>query len=331
VKSEYKSDADSIVRCLEANKKLPWLTAYQKKWVDRLFHFTDISNAVKILKDGKLLSRSMLENSDNGFTDIASPGVIASTVPEWKKYVRLYFRPKTPTQYCNEGIRPEANRSLNSHCPMPIFFIFDAKEILTKVKTKFSNGNLGSHFTEVDETAIFLKSLPFEKIYHDSWMSNDKKSSIVFHRNAEVLVPKFMDLSNLLAIYCRSQAEFETFIHLLPSNIRRKLRGKIGVSTGNRLFFKQWTYVERASISSSEISFSFNPSSTISKPFTAKLEILEEETKDKYIWQDNSFYADKKISFGNSLKYPNKYTISLSLDNCIAYKNRYNKKDETLN
>lgn len=36
----------------------------------------------------------------------------------------LYFRPRTPTQFHNEGIRPPLQRGQSgAHCPVPIFFV----------------------------------------------------------------------------------------------------------------------------------------------------------------------------------------------------------------
>ncbi len=73
-----------------------------------------------------LLSRRQLEKSGKLLTDIAGPEIIESTPDEWKRFVRLYFRPRTPTQYRNEGIRPKGSLKLGAHCPVPVIFLFDA-------------------------------------------------------------------------------------------------------------------------------------------------------------------------------------------------------------
>lgn len=69
-----------------------------------------------------LLFRSKLEKNGSMAVDIASQKVIKSTASKWKDFVRLYFRPRTPMQYRNEGFRPKNQRELESHCPVPIIF-----------------------------------------------------------------------------------------------------------------------------------------------------------------------------------------------------------------
>ena len=122
-----KPDADKILAHIEFIKKQSWLTESQRWWPDHLFHFTDILNAVKILNDGVMFSRLQLEKNKELITDIASKKVIESTDLKWKNYVRLYFRPRTPTQYTNEGFRPKDQRKLESHCPVPIFLFLILK------------------------------------------------------------------------------------------------------------------------------------------------------------------------------------------------------------
>lgn len=215
-----KPDADKILSHIEDIKKRSWLTESQRWWPDHVFHFTDILNAVKILNDGVMFSRLQLEKNKELITDIASKAVIESTDLKWKDYVRFYFRPRTPTQFNNEGFRPEDQRRLASHCPVPIFFIFDSKAILTNKTTCFSDGNLAAG-AQTGETAQFFLSLPFEKIYHDQGLTEEEKRNIVFHRHAEVIIPKSLDLSSLKFIWCRSQAEFETLLYLLLPKTRQ--------------------------------------------------------------------------------------------------------------
>jgi hypothetical protein len=75
----------------------------------------------------------------------ASRKVIDGTDPAHLRFVRLYFRPKTPTQWHNEGIRaPSERTSLNAHCPIPVFFCFDLVGLLSEDNVWFSDGNIGS-------------------------------------------------------------------------------------------------------------------------------------------------------------------------------------------
>lgn len=125
-----KPDAELIVQHL---KELEKSLGKSRSWWPRfLFHFTNIDNAVKILESGSLMCRSLLEKSGEMETDNASPEIIERTDDKWKEYVRLYFRPRTPTQFRNEGFRPEGQRTLNAHCPVPVYFLFDARKMLAR-------------------------------------------------------------------------------------------------------------------------------------------------------------------------------------------------------
>ncbi|MDI6794152.1 MAG: DarT ssDNA thymidine ADP-ribosyltransferase family protein [bacterium] len=296
-----------------------------------MFHFTDLSNAVKILGDGHLLSRSELEKTGGLATDIASQEIIASTALEWKDYVRLYFRPRTPMQYRNEGFRPVNQRELGgAHCAVPIIFIFEAKQILTDQATCFSDGNLAAN-AQVGDSSDFFLLLPFEKIYHNGslWgLSEAQKRNIIFHRHAEVIVPKSLDLSSLKFIWCRSQAEFETLIHLLPRKACQKWLKKIG--SGNRplLFYAQWSFIEKTDLSNSTISFTFNPSRTPG-PFYARIELEEVKTKIVYSWREDGFYTLDEQAFDlSNMTQPEHYIVKFWLDEQLAYQNSFLDESE---
>lgn len=320
-----KPDAKVILTHLENIKQQSRLSEYQRWWPDHLFHFTDILNAVKILSDGMLLSRSNLKEKEELITDIASKKVIGYTSSKWKDYVRLYFRPRTPTQYRSEGFRPLNQRELESHCPVPIFFILDAKNILANQKTLFSEGNLAAD-AQVGGTSNFFLSLPFEKIYHDHslWgLSEGAKRNITFHKNAEVIVPESLDLSSLKFIWCRSQAEFETLIYLLPSKIHQKWVKKIGVGNKSLLFYAYWSFIVKADLNTSTVSFTFNPSRTPG-PFHAELDIEEVETKIVYSWEEKDFYTEDTLSFDlSSMTQPEHYVVKFRLDGRLAYQNSF--------
>lgn len=320
-----KQDAEKIVAHFRSIKQEDWLQESQRWWPGHLFHFTDLTNAVKILGDGKLVSRSELERTGGLITDIASPEVISSTGSRWKEYVRLYFRPRTPTQYRNEGFRPVGQREMNAHCPVPVSFIFDAESILTRPPTLFSDGNLATG-VEPGNTAEYFQSLPFEKIYHDRslWgLSDSEKRNLIFHRHAKVIVPDAIDLSSLRLIGCRSEAEFQTLIHLLSSDVYLKWSKRIAVSRRFGLFFRRWPFLERADLSISANSFSFNPS-TNTGPFHAKIELTETRTKKLYVWEKNDFHASGTLSLDlSNLADPESYTVKFTLDGHLAYENRY--------
>jgi hypothetical protein len=131
--------------------------------------------------------------------DNASPQIIQQTRPEHLEYVRLYFRPRTPTQYRNEGIRPVNQRELGgAHCPMPVYFCFDALTVLALDRTEFSDGNMGSARASHSAERDFFLSIPFHLVFHNRWFTPDERDEIVFRRNAEVLVPGSLPLDPAL-------------------------------------------------------------------------------------------------------------------------------------
>ena len=125
-------------------------------WPRYVYHFTDIHNAVNILKERYLYSRAEAQQFGLMKVDNASPAVIQQTQSAHLEYVRLYFRPLTPTQYRNEGIRPIGRRELEgAHCPAPVYFCFDTFEILAMDETHFSDGNIACSVWQYKR--IFLK------------------------------------------------------------------------------------------------------------------------------------------------------------------------------
>lgn len=320
-----KPDAKEIHAHINSLKKAKWLGSARSWWPNYLFHFTDIPNAVNILKRGELLSRAEAKASKQLVTNSASPEVISQTEEQWKDYVRLYFRPRTPTQFRSEGFRPIEQRELGgAHCPVPIYFLFDSAFVLCRQDTLFSEGNLAAGEAQAVGDAKNFKRIPFEKVYHDTRFAPQERGTIVFHRNAEVIVPKRLDLDSLRFILCRSQAEYNTFLYLLPPNTSTRWARKIGVDMRMNLFERRWTFVEDTELSTTEISFRFNKSTEMPGPFHARVIIHEILTKDIYEWKDDNYQANGVLRIGLSkLDAPQYYSVSLFLDDQLAFTGRY--------
>src|SRR5688572_2580985 len=179
-----KSDSARIVARLQTLKAETWLGQARSWWPDFLFHVTDVQNAARILISGRVLSRAQCIATGVLAVDSASEEVIGSTDRRWIEYARLYFRPRTPFQYQTEGFRPIGQRgSLNAYCPMPIVLLFDSASILTRDDSQFSDGNLASPNVVVGCSAEFFERLPFKEMYHDSWLTDDEKRSVIYHRH----------------------------------------------------------------------------------------------------------------------------------------------------
>ena len=114
-----KPDSQGFLDFLDELKQEPWLGEQRRPWPDFLFHFTAIENVVSILKHG-LLSRAEARRQGIDFASSASSKIIGQTDATLTDYVRLYFRPRTPTTYRMEGFKPLgqlfSRRSLPCSC-----------------------------------------------------------------------------------------------------------------------------------------------------------------------------------------------------------------------
>ncbi len=229
--------------------------AHRAKWPARLFHHTPIENAACVLRDAVLLSRE--DSESRRCLDVAGQALISHR-ERAHQFARLYFRPRTPTQYSIEGVRkPDERYDATAHSPTLVMLIFDASGVLTTNGVRFSNGNMQSYSASDDDTEEFFDSIPFEKVYHEGPTGGDR--SIIHARCAEVLAPSPLLLEgSLTSVYCRSPAERATLLHDLGGNAR-VWRSRIFVSDDSRVFEKRYAFVEEVSIKSDGIYFRISP------------------------------------------------------------------------
>jgi ssDNA thymidine ADP-ribosyltransferase DarT-like protein len=296
-------------------------------WPDFLFRVDDLEAAARILNCGYLLSRTSAASSGVLIADAASPEVIAATNARWKNFVRLYFRPRTPTQYHSEGFRTLNHYGLRSRCPAPVVMLFDAADILTRAETTYSSGNLAAE-APTGSDASFLTSVPFQTVYHDSWFDPNDRGTIIFHRHAEVIVPDKLLLDPLRFIGCRSQAEYESLLFLLNDQAKERWSKKIGLGVKANLHFRQWSFVENVVLERARALFRFNPSTKSAGPFTARVDVQETTTGKTHYWESTAFVANTQLDLGlSSLTSEDGYSIRLRLDGALAYANRYEAAD----
>jgi hypothetical protein len=204
-----------------------------------------------------------------------------------------------------------------------VVFLFDATEILTRADTEFSDGNLAAN-AATGTDARFLERIPFERVYHDSWFEASEKATIIFHRHAEVIIPNELDLSAVRFVGCRTQAEYETLLHLLDPPARKKWGAKIGLGAKASLHYRRWTFVEQAELTGNRIRFRFNPSSATPGPFRALVRIREDAAGNEYIWSSDEFLANSVLELSlQTLRRPEEYTVRLELNGQLAYMNHY--------
>ncbi len=222
---------------------------YQAWWHKYLFHFSDISNVISILNSGRLYSRNRALELGLMQNDNADDDVIEHTTLDAKDYVRFYFGALTPTQYHNEGFKPQNQITNNAHCPVPVFLLFDFVSLLSYQECRFSSGNIAASGVDIYSDIQDLERLEFEHIYHrGSLYGVPNASHITYCRHAEVLLPHELDIWDALKfVVVRSEAEKQTLIHHLRDDVLEKIADTIRVRT-NGLFYANRLYVKEVNL-----------------------------------------------------------------------------------
>jgi hypothetical protein len=325
-----KPDAAAIAAVIEGLATASWLGSARAAWPNYLFRIENLPAAINIIQSGKLYSRRKAEKLGLIEFDTASAAVIEVS-PEWcKQCVRLYFRPKTPTEYRSEGFRPKDKIELSAHRPAPVVFLFDSQTLLMRDGTLFTSGNAAKQGCKRGGDAKFLQSIPFQKVYHIGPIagSESEKRQIVFHRCAEVLIPDELNLDSLKHAYCRSDAEYETLMNGLSPSARSKYGKRIGVSA--KFHLNLWTFVEHVDLLHDEVRFMFNPSTATPGPFDAEIQFTDLSGRLLGTWRNSAFEAQGAftISLAN-LQPMTSYVVTLTLDGLLAYRNVF-VSDEAL-
>lgn len=303
------------------------------RWPDYVLRITDAPNAAEIILAGQIACRNVAEAQGLTLSENADLDIIRNTDEDVHDFVRLYFRPRTPTFHVNEGIRPTSERQ-NAHCAIPVAFLFDAASVLCLPETQFSNGNLGrwagGRRALRGSTASDFRRLPFDAIYDDRppyLFTDDEWDRAKFHRNAEVIVPDVLPLNPFLKhIYVRTSAERDTLLSLIQAgdaSTAAMMRTTIQVHTKRRLFVKRWTFVERLSITEDQIALHVNPDSEASHPFTAEF-FFEDPLSKQVVSHETRVIAAPMRTIRQAI--PNScrnqpFLFRLILDDCLAYQN----------
>lgn len=216
--------------------------------VRQIYHYTNIDNALRILKTGALYSRNLCLQKGLMKNENASTEVLSQTDGEIKDYVRLYFRPKTPTQYHNEGFLSQKERKFkNAHVPVPIFFAFRSYEVLNMPNVSFSNQSLATHNYKIMQGIQNFKRLDFKKIYHEGslyGLDEDEKNDILHKRQAEIITKDCLSLEHLDYIWTRSNAEYVTLINYLKKlDLFDAYKNKIMLKNNAMVFYQRGMFI----------------------------------------------------------------------------------------
>lgn len=296
--------------------------ANRRWWPRFVYFYTDISNIPNILREGRLYSRTVALQKGIVNRDCACQNIITNTNPEHIRYVRLYFRPRTPTQYRNEGIRPKAEVWNDAHCPVPVFLLFDALSTLSHDNAEFSNISLASPYAKHGSTLNDFHDIDFDKVFHEGRYDPDTDGDISKHRHAEVLIPQHLEIHpHLRYIACRSQAERDTLIYLLEQldeiQILQYWQQRIRIGN-SRMFEKRWAFVNTVDTNGSELRINFNRSTQHVTLFNGQL-TLQLDDSQPYVF-------NQQIPANNTLIYiidgsHNTLFLEILLDDCLAYRN----------
>lgn len=188
-----------------------------KWWSYHAYHYTDIENVIPILTEECLYSRYDAQRLNLMKNDNASRQVINMTKMDVVDSVRFYFRPKTPTQYHNEGYKHPSLRydgDLHANVPVPVFLVFDLSKVLKQDEVYFSETSQAGGGSRLCNTPEEFAELDFQRIYANGSMENPAEDKR--YRHAEILAksPFYID-SCLEAIVCRNACEKITLLNLL--------------------------------------------------------------------------------------------------------------------
>lgn len=321
-----KTDADEILEHLRALPATASLDSSRRWWPKYLYHSAHVENAARILNDGRVLSRRRVVAEGRLALDCASPRILQDLPSGYKRWVRLYFRPRAPTQYANEGVRPRSQYEYGAHMPVPIYLLFSAADVLAQSQSRFTRGRL-EQGAPMGSTADFFRLIPFADVYHDAGvgpLGSPRRADILNARHAEVLIPDELPLRHLKLVLCRSQPERATLLELMTQSARTRWKDKIAIQTHQNVFHKRGTYVASASLASDASQFRFYTS--IPESFRGPFDLTID-------WSGSDGWSRRWCCAG--YKVPTEplrfrfhppasdYQVTMRMDGNLVYKDRY--------
>ncbi len=190
-------------------------------WKGYIYHFSHIDNAVEIIKSRKIQSRNLASIKGD------AAGSIVHRRDEAHNYARFYFRPQTPTQFYNEFLGKNtndryyqtANKLGNPKCPIPIFFKFSLKEVLSSKFEKccLSNGNMQKNYTRFDSVDKMFDIFNFDHLYTNI---NENYEMYKEYSQQEFLVKDEFSFDDILdfEIICPTENDRNLLINLLDDH-----------------------------------------------------------------------------------------------------------------
>ena len=261
--------------------------------ITKLFHFTDITNLYSILSTGYLNSRELMNMRNEIFFDGSNHDVIEHTENTVKRYVRFFYKEKTPTLYKSEGIKIKEERSLG-HRAIPVALIFD-RNIVFHDGVWFFDGSGSSKLTRhakgIEEAKLFnwgtiLKRGPHseDKLY-DPNNGEYSKRIIINHRNAEFLYPNRISIDYLKEIVFRTDIDMKRAVNECGWDNRYRVDEKYFDCNNN--YLKDWklTFTNKL-----EIDLMFNLENCFDFQLKLVLMFFSGETKEIILKREEAKY-----------------------------------------
>lgn len=296
---------------------------YRQFWPRRLFRHEPLQNAARILRSGHLLSRRDVESRTLEHLDIAAPSVIGTREDAYD-FVRLYFRPRNPTQYRVEGVRrPEecVDGDMMRQAAMLVMLVFNFLDILTSDGVWFSNGNMQATAgrTQLGDSEDFFRSIDFERVYHEGAYDSQSTAGrdITRSRNAEVLVPSPLPLGSCLrAVVCRTPSERATLLHALGDQAPR-WSDRVVLWPMPGLFFLEKAFVESVEADSQGFTITFHPRRDSR---TVRVRVAVKASNGTVVFQS----SPQDLDLSNRWRWrcnfsPGHYLCSIELDGSLAH------------
>lgn len=273
-------------------------------WTHFLFYATDMPTLAQVLADGRLQAPRFTQPKARS---------------QWDRYVRFSFRPRTPHFFDVEGFLPSNTRP---HLPVPVWMLFDMEALLVHPQARFSDGNPSVGASTFATPRAFAE-LPFEQIYHDSWMRSHERDELLRHREAQVLLPEEVTLEALQLIWVRSEAEYDTLHSLLDKTSWQHWRDKITSRADLMLFNHKRAYVARACLAAQRLELCFNPCRLEdATTYALELEMTYADGR-RQTWQEATFKGQGSLVVALENDASAAYQVRLTLDGHLAYGGRY--------
>jgi hypothetical protein len=266
-----------------------------------------------------LLSRNDAAAAQIIVNDIAPHDIINANILS-HQYVRLYFRPKTPTQFHIEGIREPCDFFMGKHAPVLFMMIFNAERVLTTPGVRFSDGNMQGHPNIYDGDAGFAV-LDFNQIYHEGTVSADDRAVVTRARCSEVLCPSPLVLVPYLqAVICRSAAERQLLLHELGPQFEGRDRIRVFNEAG--VFNADYVFTESVDLASDGIHVQFHAARRGSPRGSVEVKLRAINGNQPPVrWHEPALEFWKKWHFTYDVP-DGHYVIEIFVRGCLAYRSQ---------